>query len=185
VKNFNVDKGFGFIEPDTGDDDVFVHHSEIQTSGFRKLMEGQRVEYKISEVRGRPQATQVTGPNGADLTQGEQRQERSYQDDNQRDERDEDEIPPPEGFQMGSVKTFNDEKGYGFIQPDDGGSDLFVHFRDIHANGYKNLARGERVQFSMRESGDGRAQAENVTGPGGKAVRGSQRQEQDNRDNYY
>jgi CspA family cold shock protein len=45
VKWFNDQKGFGFITPDGGGKDVFVHHSSIQTSGFRTLSEGQRVSY--------------------------------------------------------------------------------------------------------------------------------------------
>jgi CspA family cold shock protein len=45
VKWFNATKGFGFITQDDGGDDVFVHHSAIQGSGYRELTEGQRVEY--------------------------------------------------------------------------------------------------------------------------------------------
>lgn len=45
VKHFNPSKGYGFIRPDGGGADVFVHHSELRMEGFRKLEEGQRVEY--------------------------------------------------------------------------------------------------------------------------------------------
>lgn len=45
VKWFNEAKGFGFITPDDGGEDIFVHHSAIQSTGFRKLTEGQRVRY--------------------------------------------------------------------------------------------------------------------------------------------
>ena len=47
VKWFNPDKGFGFITPDDGGKDLFVHHSEIQGSGFKTLNEGQKVEYEV------------------------------------------------------------------------------------------------------------------------------------------
>lgn len=47
VKWFNPEKGFGFIAPDDGSDDVFAHHSAIQTSGYRTLEEAQRVEFDI------------------------------------------------------------------------------------------------------------------------------------------
>lgn len=60
VKWFSSDKGFGFISPDEGDDDVFVHHSEIQTSGFRTLDEGQKVTYTVAQGAKGPQATEVT-----------------------------------------------------------------------------------------------------------------------------
>lgn len=49
MKWFNSDKGFGFIAPDGGEKDVFVHHSEIQESGFRSLEENQRVQFEISQ----------------------------------------------------------------------------------------------------------------------------------------
>ena len=49
VKWFNAEKGFGFIAPADGSDDVFVHYSEIQGSGFRTLVENQQVEIEIGE----------------------------------------------------------------------------------------------------------------------------------------
>ena len=49
VKWFNDSKGFGFIRQDDGGDDVFCHQSAIQTSGFRTLAEGQRVEFEVSQ----------------------------------------------------------------------------------------------------------------------------------------
>jgi CspA family cold shock protein len=48
VKWFNAEKGFGFITPDGGGPDVFVHHSAIQMNGFRTLTEGQRVEFEVA-----------------------------------------------------------------------------------------------------------------------------------------
>ncbi len=59
VKWFNETKGFGFIERENGPD-VFVHYSAIQTAGFRKLDEGQRVEFTIEDGPKGPQATEVT-----------------------------------------------------------------------------------------------------------------------------
>ncbi|GAA4805550.1 MULTISPECIES: cold-shock protein [Tomitella] len=60
VKWFNAEKGFGFIAPDDGTADVFVHYSEIQTSGFRSLDENQRVSFEVGQGQKGPQATGVT-----------------------------------------------------------------------------------------------------------------------------
>ncbi|MDO4911431.1 MAG: cold-shock protein [Corynebacterium sp.] len=59
VKWFNAEKGFGFIEPDDGTPDVFVHYTEIQGSGFRTLEENQPVEFEIGESAKGLQAQQV------------------------------------------------------------------------------------------------------------------------------
>lgn len=59
VKWFNADKGFGFIQQDNGGPDVFVHFSAIQTSGYRSLDEGQKVEFEITQGPKGPQAERV------------------------------------------------------------------------------------------------------------------------------
>ncbi len=60
VKWFNGEKGFGFITPNDGGADVFVHFSEIQASGFRSLEENQAVSYTVAQGAKGPQATGVT-----------------------------------------------------------------------------------------------------------------------------
>lgn len=61
VKWFNGEKGFGFISPDGGGPDAFVHYSAIQGTGFRNLEENQRVEFEIVEGTRGPQAENVVG----------------------------------------------------------------------------------------------------------------------------
>lgn len=60
VKWFNESKGFGFITPEDGSKDVFVHFSAIQTNGFKTLAEGQRVEFEITNAAKGPSAANVT-----------------------------------------------------------------------------------------------------------------------------
>ena len=60
VKWFNDSKGFGFITPDEGGDDLFVHYSEVQMEGYSSLKENQKVEYEIGEDRKGPCAVKVT-----------------------------------------------------------------------------------------------------------------------------
>jgi len=59
VKWFNAKKGFGFIAPDDGGDDLFVHYSEIKSEGYAQLREGQKVDFEIGEGKKGPCATNV------------------------------------------------------------------------------------------------------------------------------
>ena len=62
----------------------------------------------------------------------------------------------------GTVKWFSDDKGFGFITPDDGGRDLFVHFTGIAGDGYRSLAEGAKVSYEAEEGPKG-PKAVNVT----------------------
>jgi len=73
--------------------------------------------------------------------------------------------------QSGSVKWFDVKKGFGFIQPKDGGPDVFVHQTAIHAPGFRSLLDGEEVEFKVQDDG-GRKRAQDVTGPDGHFVIG-------------
>ena len=55
----------------------------------------------------------------------------------------------------GKVKWFNDAKGYGFIEKDDGSGDVFVHFQAIQGDGFKSLSEGQEVEFEVVESDKG------------------------------
>ena len=61
----------------------------------------------------------------------------------------------------GTVKWFNDAKGFGFITPDDGGEDLFAHFSEIQSSGFKSLQENQKVTFEVKQGPKGK-QAANI-----------------------
>ena len=63
--------------------------------------------------------------------------------------------------ETGIVKWFNDGKGFGFITPDNGGKDLFAHFKEITGSGFKSLAENQRVEFEVKQGQKG-LQASNI-----------------------
>jgi len=75
-----------------------------------------------------------------------------------------------DSISSGTVKWFDVKKGFGFIVPDDGSDDVFVHQTAIHAAGFRSLAEGEPVEYStIEDPSNGKIKAQNVTGPmGGK-----------------
>jgi CspA family cold shock protein len=63
----------------------------------------------------------------------------------------------------GTVKWFNEEKGYGFIAPDDGGEGLLVHYTGVRGTGFRALAEGQKVSYELTHGRPGRTRATNVT----------------------
>ncbi|XP_050432374.1 protein lin-28 homolog [Adelges cooleyi] len=80
----------------------------------------------------------------------------------------------PEGVRRGVCKWFNSKKGFGFVTPDDGGKDVFVHQRVIKKEGFRSLRENEHVEFTCHESDKG-LEATLVTGPGGTHCKGSKK----------
>jgi CspA family cold shock protein len=167
VSWFNAEKGFGFIQPDDGGDDVFVHFSAIaDQGGYRSLDEGQRVQYEASQGQRGLQADHVEPLRDG----GRQRPARNDRDRgprgrNDRDDRNDRRDSGPRsrgGRGQGTVKWFNADKGFGFIEPDDGSPDVFVHFSAIaDRGGYRSLDEGQRVEFGTSEGQRG-PQADDV-----------------------
>ena len=79
---------------------------------------------------------------------------------------------PNAEVQRGHVKWFDSKKGYGFIDPSNGGESVFVHQSAIYAQGFRSLAEGEEVEFEV-QTANGKVAAKHVSGPGGNFVRGA------------
>ncbi|KAK9170918.1 Cold-shock DNA-binding domain-containing protein [Cryptosporidium meleagridis] len=75
----------------------------------------------------------------------------------------------------GVCKWFDSTKGFGFITPDDGSEDIFVHQQNIKVEGFRSLAQDERVEYEIETDDKGRRKAVNVSGPNGAPVKGDRR----------
>ncbi len=148
-------KGFGFVAPDSGGGDVFVHVSALG-SGLTELSEGDRVTYDVVEGDKGPNARNVQlargagGARGAGNARGADRgfdRGRSGGSNG-----------PVRGGE-GTVARYDEERGFGFITPDDGGLDLFVHVSVVR--GDEVLEEGDRVRYKVRQSDRG-PQADSV-----------------------
>ena len=134
-------KGFGFIKPDEGGEDLFCHFSSILDG--KCLKEGSTVQFikKYDERKGKDRAEEVTGGAPEDEDRGGFGGGGSYGGGGGRSTGGVS-GPPPAGKMQGTAKRWN-EKGFGFIGPDDGGEDLFCHFSDIQDG--KCLVEGAKV----------------------------------------
>ncbi|HEX3919958.1 MAG TPA: cold-shock protein [Caulobacteraceae bacterium] len=172
VKFFNAAKGFGFIAPDTGGNDVFVHVSAVERAGLDGLNEGDEVEFEVEQDRrsGKPSASdlqmiaaapagqhQDRGPGGPPRGGGGGygRQDSGGGGYGRQDSggRAPARRPPgePSGSGNGVVKWFNPTKGFGFIQPSDGGSDVFVHISAVERAGLRTLNDGQAVAYDIEQ----------------------------------
>jgi len=160
VKWYNATKGFGFIEPDDGGSDVFVHVSAVERAGLSSLQEGQPVDFELERdrrsgktsagnliVTGEPDPSARSsggggggfgGGGGGGFSRGP-RPPRG---------------PSPgermtSGSGQGTVKWFNTTKGFGFIQPSDGGGDVFVHISAVEQAGLRGLNEGQVISYDL------------------------------------
>ena len=154
LKFFNSAKGFGFIAPDSGGADIFVHVSALERSGVDHLNEGDQISFEVEQDHrsGKLNAVDVLvigrAPGGAGSPVERSRGE--FQDDrtNQRTARTPGEMI---GSGRGTVKWFNPTKGFGFIQPVDGGQDVFVHISAVEQAGLRALQEGQEVTFDLEQ----------------------------------
>jgi cold shock CspA family protein len=153
VKWYDAGKGYGFIAPDDGGDDLFVHRSAV---GFEGVDEGDRVEFAVGQGQKGPSAERVRviaknptpsprQSSGAAFGGGDR-----FGSDPA--------LIASLPVVRGTVKRYDAEKGYGFIAPEEGGNDVFVHRSAALPDA---LALGDRVEFRLG-SGPKGARAEGV-----------------------
>jgi CspA family cold shock protein len=164
VKWFNTAKGFGFIQPDDGGADVFVHVSAVEQAGLRGLNEGDQVEFELEQDRrsgklaagnlvvtghgAAPAAPRRSGGGGFDRGGGGFDRGHGGGGGFDRGPRQRGEIA---GTGNGKVKWFNPTKGFGFIQPDGGGQDVFVHISAVEQAGLRGLNEGQSVVYDLEQ----------------------------------
>jgi len=165
VKFFNGAKGFGFISPDDGGSDVFVHVSAVERAGLRGLNEGDQVTFEVEQDRrsGKVSAVdlEVTGV-GAPAPRASRPSPGGGYGRGDRGPAPREEYGDGES-QSGVVKWFNPQKGFGFIQPDSGGGDVFVHISDVERAGLRSLQDGQPIAFEIKQDRrTGKASATNL-----------------------
>lgn len=141
---YDAEKGFGFATPDIGGEDVFVHARAL--IGVRELVEGDRISFEVVAGEKGPQARDV------ELVGGQSRRSAPPAPPRGRSSR-----PPassaPARPGEGVVARYDADRGFGFIRPDAGGADLFVHVSVVRDD--EVLEEGDRVRFTVRQSDRG------------------------------
>ena len=148
VKFFNSAKGFGFIQQETGGEDVFVHISAVERAGLEGLAEGQQLEFTLVDRGGKISASDLV-PVGEVIAVAKR------------------EAAPPQrqltgDKATGTVKFFNSMKGFGFITRDDGQPDAFVHISAVERSGMPGLNEGDRLEFDIEVDRRGKYSAVNL-----------------------
>ena len=142
VKWFSLTKGFGFVAPVDGSSDAFIHSSVVSRAGLRDVAEGTKLLVQVGDgAKGRQvlNIVQVLGISEV-MPQSNPR-------------------PPatgPEVEMTGVVKWFKADKGFGFVTPDDGGRDIFVHRTVVLRAGVQSLESGQKVKMMVQTAAKGR-----------------------------
>jgi len=150
VKWFNAAKGFGFVTPDDGSQDAFLPMAVLRRAGYEEIREGTSVTCEVGAGAKGPLVTNVLNidPSTAAAPRDEGFDRRGE--------------PRPSTTLEGAVKWFEPDKGYGFISPDSGGKDVFIHITALRRSGVNALSPGQRVRMEVVEGKKGQ-EADQVT----------------------
>lgn len=151
---YDPDKGFGFITPDSGGENIFVHAKSL-TGGLSELSEGDRVTYDVIAAEKGPQARDVRAVRGS-TRPGRAEPPRGRAPGGARSAGRDTRTAAPRSSARGGpgvVARYDADRGFGFISPDDGGADLFVHVSVLQ--GGDVLEAGDRVRYTVRQSDRG------------------------------
>lgn len=152
VKWFKGDKGFGFVELSNGSGDAFLHIGALQSAGFESVPPGAKLKVMVANgVKGQ-QVTRVLEVDTAGAA--ERAPQRSFDSPRPPARRAPDMSSAIEV--QGAVKWFDGAKGFGFVQANDGGKDVFVHISILGAAGIQQLAEGQPVTMKVVDTQKGR-----------------------------
>jgi len=143
VKWFNSEKGFGFVQLADGSGDAFLHSTVVARGGASNVPPGATLEVRTSPGPKGPQVTEILSVDTSTALQEPARRTRP-----------EPRYAPPDRAtveELGTVKFYAAEKGFGFINRDLGGKDIFVHVSALNRAGISELAEGQRVAVDMVE----------------------------------
>lgn len=141
VKWFNASKGFGFVAPSDGTPDAFLHISALERAGLTQVAEGTTLVVDLGQGNRGPQVVTVHEVDASTATAAPRSAPRF-------------ERGPTETVE-GVVKFFSAEKGFGFVQTDVGGKDVFVHIKALERSGIKALETGQRVRCTTTQGQKG------------------------------
>ncbi|HEV2603769.1 MAG TPA: cold shock domain-containing protein [Microvirga sp.] len=161
MKWFNPEKGFGFVEFTDGSGEAFLHISAVERAGHSALEPGTTLIVRTGQGQKGPQVAEITS---VDASTAEPEAPRSARPGSfaTGGPRSSGARGPGRGVDLssaregrGTVKWYNPEKGFGFIAPDEGGKDLFVHRSVLERSGGRDLPEGLRVRVKMVEGPKG------------------------------
>src|SRR5689334_21093367 len=150
VKWFNAEKGYGFVALTDGSGDVFLHVNTLQAAGHQTVSPGATLHIRVGQGQKGRQVDQVVSSDESTATPGAGRRPGGFQP------------RPPRSFDgpprrqvdlstavemLGTVKWYNPDKGFGFITPQSGGKDVFIHASVLERAGLAPLQEGQSVRM--------------------------------------